>query len=46
MQGKIIEISLLETKIETKSGDVIFIPNSVLNKTEITYVKAKKKKAE
>ncbi|MFH1063709.1 MAG: mechanosensitive ion channel domain-containing protein [Candidatus Woesearchaeota archaeon] len=43
MQGKIIEITLLETKIETKSGDIIFIPNSVLSKTEVTYVKAKQR---
>ncbi len=43
MQGKIIEITLLETKMETKSGDIIFIPNSVLNKTEVTYMKVKKR---
>jgi small conductance mechanosensitive channel len=43
MQGTITEITLLETKIETKTGDVIFIPNSVLSKTEVTYVKAGKK---
>jgi small-conductance mechanosensitive channel len=42
MQGKIIEINLLETKIETRNGDIIFIPNSVLSKTEVTYIKAKK----
>ncbi len=41
MQGKIIGITLLETKIETKDGDIIFIPNSVLSRTEVTYVKAK-----
>jgi small-conductance mechanosensitive channel len=45
MQGKITEITLLETKIETKEGDVIFIPNSVLNKTEVTYIKAGKKES-
>ncbi|NQU78561.1 mechanosensitive ion channel [Candidatus Woesearchaeota archaeon] len=43
MLGKIIEITLLETKIETKNGDTIFIPNSVLNKTEVTRVKSRKK---
>jgi small conductance mechanosensitive channel len=43
MQGRINEITLLETKIETKSGDIIFIPNSVLSKTEVTYVRTKKK---
>jgi small-conductance mechanosensitive channel len=40
MQGKIIEITLIETKMETPSGDIIFIPNSVLNKTEVTYVRS------
>jgi small-conductance mechanosensitive channel len=43
MQGTIIEINLLETKIETKSGDIIFIPNSVLSKTEVTHIKSPKK---
>lgn len=45
MQGRITEITLLETKIETKNGDIIFIPNSVLNKTEVTYVRAGKEKS-
>jgi small conductance mechanosensitive channel len=44
MQGTIIEINLLETKIETKSGDIIFIPNSVLSKTEVMHLRTKKKK--
>lgn len=44
MQGKIIKMTLLETKIETKKGDIIFIPNSVLNKTEVVYVRQKKGK--
>ena len=39
MQGKIIKLSLVETKIETKDGDIIFIPNSVLTKTEVIKVK-------
>ncbi|MBN1544798.1 mechanosensitive ion channel family protein [Candidatus Woesearchaeota archaeon] len=43
MQGKITDITLLETKIETKNGDIIFIPNSVLNKTEVTYVRTNRK---
>jgi len=45
MQGKIIEITLIETKIETKNGDIIFIPNSVLNKTEVTHIRAGTKEA-
>ena len=43
MQGRIIEITLIETKMETPSGDIIFIPNSVLNKTEVTYIRSGKK---
>lgn len=43
MQGKIIKITLLETKMETKNGDIILIPNSILSKTEVTYVVAKKR---
>jgi len=39
MQGTISEITLIETKIKTKSGDIIFIPNSVITKTEIVKVK-------
>ena len=41
MQGKIIGITLIETKIETKTGDIIFIPNAVLTKTEIIRIKNK-----
>ena len=43
MQGTITEINLLETKIETKNGDIIFIPNSVLSKTEVTHIRSVKK---
>ena len=39
MQGNVTEITLLETKIETKSGDIILIPNSVITKTEIIKLK-------
>lgn len=46
MSGKIKQITLLETKLETKNGDIILVPNSILHKTEVTYVtkKGKKKK--
>ena len=44
MQGKIVGISLVETKMETKQGDIIFIPNSVLTKTEVVKVKLGKNK--
>jgi small conductance mechanosensitive channel len=44
MMGKIISITLVETKIQTKEGDIIFIPNSVLNKTEVTHVMVRKRR--
>lgn len=43
MTGIIIEINLIETKIETKNGDIIFIPNSVLSKTEVTRIRVDRK---
>lgn len=39
IEGKVIHISLIETRIETKNGDIIFIPNSVLMKKEIVIKK-------
>ena len=41
-KGKVVHINLVETKIETKKGDIIYIPNSLLTKK--TVVKIKKKK--
>jgi len=35
IEGKIVKINLVETKIETKGKDVVYIPNSALTKTEI-----------
>ncbi|MBT5021561.1 mechanosensitive ion channel [Candidatus Woesearchaeota archaeon] len=43
MQGKIIHISLVETKLETNEGDIIFVPNSVITRTSIIKVKVDKK---
>ncbi|MBS3151891.1 mechanosensitive ion channel [Candidatus Woesearchaeota archaeon] len=40
IKGKVIEIKLLETKIETNNNEIIFIPNSNLTKLEL--VKEKK----
>lgn len=44
MKGIVQEITLVETKIETRTGDIIFIPNSAIYKTEITKVKKKNTK--
>lgn len=41
IKGRVIEINLLETKIETNSNEIIFIPNS--NLTKIELIKEKKK---
>lgn len=46
LKGKVISVSLIETKIQTKSGDIILIPNSHLIKKTIikkTPKKARKK---
>lgn len=36
IEGKVLAIKLLETKIETKNKETVFVPNSILNKEEIT----------
>ncbi len=41
-KGKVIHINLVETKIETKQGDIIYIPNSLLTKKTIVKIKKKK----
>ncbi|MFC1691022.1 mechanosensitive ion channel domain-containing protein [Nanoarchaeota archaeon] len=41
IKGKITEMKLTETRLTTKSGDTIYIPNSVLKKNEIIKVKKK-----
>lgn len=35
IEGEILHINLVETKIKTKSGDIIYIPNSVLMKSSV-----------
>lgn len=35
VEGKIVHISLVETKIKTKSGDALLVPNSFLTKNKI-----------
>ncbi|MFH1439965.1 MAG: mechanosensitive ion channel domain-containing protein [Candidatus Woesearchaeota archaeon] len=42
IEGKIIQINLTDIKIETKKGDIIFIPCSLFTKKEF-IVKSKKK---
>jgi len=40
-EGKIVDLDIMETKIETKEKDIILIPNSVLMKSEIIVKKKK-----
>lgn len=35
IEGKIIEIGLIETKIRTNKKEYVYIPNSILNKNEV-----------
>jgi len=39
IRGKIIKLNLVETRIETKGKDIIYIPNSQLTKIEIKKLK-------
>ncbi len=42
IEGKITEINLIETLVQTKHGDTIYIPNSVLTKSEVIKIKRKR----
>ncbi|MFH0752353.1 MAG: mechanosensitive ion channel domain-containing protein [archaeon] len=42
VEGKVLEIDFIETKIKMKNGDTIMVPNSILTKNEV--VKFKKSK--
>lgn len=35
IEGEVINISLIETKVRTKSGDMVYIPNSMLTKNVV-----------
>ncbi len=37
--GRVMQINLLETKIETNNNEIIFIPNHTITKYEVTKVK-------
>jgi len=40
--GKVIHISMIETQLETKEGDIVFIPNSLLTKNKVIKLKGRK----
>jgi small-conductance mechanosensitive channel len=39
--GKVTQINLVETRLTTKTGDVVFVPNSAITKTEVIKIKQK-----
>lgn len=39
IEGKVIHVNLIETKIQTKNKDIVYIPNSLLTKKEIIIKK-------
>ena len=39
VEGEIIKVSLIETRIRTKSDDIIYMPNSILTKREVVKLK-------
>ncbi len=45
-EGKVVYINLVETKIETKRGDIIYLPNSLLTKNKVTKITKRKSKSE
>ena len=45
IKGLVETIDLIETKIKTKEGDLIFIPNAILTKHEIINYKIAKNKS-
>ena len=42
LEGEVREINLLETRVKTVSGDILFVPNSYLTKNEVLRFKRKK----
>lgn len=44
IEGTVQEISLLETKLKTKEGDTVYIPNAVMTQTEVLKLKKDPKK--
>lgn len=42
--GKVVHLNLLETQLETKEGDIIFIPNTLLTKNKVIKLHSEKKR--
>lgn len=43
IEGRIVNLNLIETVVETKKGDIIHIPNSLLSSSIVKKVKSRKK---
>ena len=41
VQGKVVQVTLVKTKLETKEGDIVFVPNSVIIKKGVIKKKHK-----
>lgn len=42
IEGEVMQVNLLDTRIKTVTGDVLFVPNSILAKHEVLRHKRKK----
>ena len=41
--GTVVHLSLIETQLETKEGDIVFIPNTLLTKNKVIKLNSEKK---
>lgn len=39
IEGKIIHLNLVETRVKTKKGDIMYIPNTMLTRNEVVKLK-------
>jgi len=44
-EGEVIAVRALETLLETKGGDIIYVPNSILTRTVVKRRRGRKKKS-
>lgn len=42
--GKVVQVNMVETKLETKKGDTIYVPNSLLTKTIVAKKRSGRRK--
>lgn len=42
--GKVVAVTLVETKIQTKEGDMVHVPNSSITKSELMTLRGSKRK--